>query len=132
MEAIRRRGSLHPRSAAALWDWIDLVRSLDLYGDREIEAMIARVQPLLANAKRPTVLPALEQTLDDIAIVVKRSLLDLGTRAVDVKDETFSAPDPDRVRQARTRLGLPERRDDIETIPERAERPRATYISKEV
>jgi hypothetical protein len=133
LEAIRRRGSLHPRSAAALKDWVAMIRTLDMYGDRELESMIARVQPLLVSAKQPVILPALEQTLDDIVVVVKRSLLELGVRSPDIaKDDTFSAPDLDRVRQARTRLGLPERRDDIDFSAERAVTPRANYRNQEV
>lgn len=102
-----KNGGLQARTVVSLKNWISTVRSLNFYGDAEIEAMIAPVQAQIAADPNTRSVEALSQVFKDVSDVTKLSLLNLGVRPRKGKDiDATPAPAPELVRQARARLGL--------------------------
>lgn len=102
-----KNGGLQARTVVSLRNWIDTVRSLNFYGDVELEAMIAPVEAQINTDPTARNVDTLSQVFKDVADVTKLSLLNLGVRPRKVRDmDAAPAPAPELVRQARSRLGL--------------------------
>lgn len=103
----QKNGSLQARTVVSLRNWIETVRSLNFYGDAEIESMIAPVEAQLSASPDGRSFDSLTQAMKDVADVTKFSLLNLGVRPRGGKEiDAAPAPAPELVRQARARLGL--------------------------
>jgi hypothetical protein len=105
--AIEKNASLPPRSVVQLRNLVDQVKSLNFYGDEEIEQMIAAVAGQVDRQAEYRDLAVIEANLRDMATVVRASLIGLGerprqARTLGVVDE----PTGEMVRQARRGLGL--------------------------
>jgi hypothetical protein len=109
----RNDGKLHPRSVVQLKKLIEHVNQLNFFGDDETARMIAKVRDVFdkryASAQKAEATrnaADLQTALQDIAIITRQSLLDLGAspraaRALADLDTT-----PDNLTAARRRLQL--------------------------
>lgn len=107
--AIERNNNLPPRSVVQLKNMVDQIKSLNFYGDAEIEQMIAPVVAQLDKDAPDRDIAAIKDNLKDVATVVKASLIGLGQRPRRAR-ELGIADDPagEIVRRARSSLGLAE------------------------
>ena len=117
LAAIKRNDRLPPRSVVQLRNLVEQVRSLNFYGDQEIEAMINRVA-FQVDGVQDRNLAEIQSSLRDIATVVRASLIGLGekprgARSLGVADE----PTPEMVRRARRGLGLEDEEGAIVELP---------------
>ncbi len=106
----RRSGeSLSPRSIMQLNNLLTQVRSLNFYGDTDMERIMAQVQQIVEQSptERQTSLADIQRTLRAVATVTRAELLDLEeeprvARSIAIPD----FPTDSSVRQARAELGL--------------------------
>jgi|GEM_PF-2796150 len=106
----RRSGeSMSPRSIVQLGNLITQIRSLNFYGDTEIERMMEQVQRIVdqSPSERQASLADIQRTLRAIATVSRSTLLDLeedprSAREIAIPD----FPSDSSVRQARAEVGL--------------------------
>lgn len=107
LTAIRRKDGLGPRSIVQLKNMIEQVKSLNFYGDDEVDRMINQVQIQLSQDVDSRDLSQIDQNLADIATITRASLIGLGeqprrARQLGIADN----PTPEMVRTARRGLGL--------------------------
>lgn len=119
LATLQRRGgtSFSPRSVVQLKHLMTQIRSLNFYGDQEVERIMEHLQAIveLRPAERQRSLPEIQQVLRSIAITTRQTLLDLeeeprAPHEVEVP-ELLRVPAA-AVRQARAELGL-----DRATLP---------------
>jgi hypothetical protein len=107
LAAIQKNANLPPRSVVQLRNLVDQVRSLNFYGDEEIEAMIQAVAGQVDRQAEYRDLAVIEANLRDIATVVRASLIGLGERPRQARElGVVDEPTGEMVRQARRGLGL--------------------------
>lgn len=111
--AITKHDRLPPRSVVQLKHLIDQVQSLNFYGDTEINTMIDGIRPYLDKSAEARDLEQIAGNLQNIATVVRASLIGLGQTPRQTRDNLNDLGIPERptqemVRQARTGLGLAE------------------------
>lgn len=108
---VRKNGQLQARTVVALRNWIDTVRALNFYGDREIENFIAPIQATLNASPGNRSIEAITATLKDISDMALDGMLALGIRPKGQADAPqFVATEieaSNRRRLAPTALDLP-------------------------
>jgi hypothetical protein len=105
--AIQKKDSLPPRSVVQLRHLVDQVKSLNFYGDTEIEQMVDLVAGQLDRAAEDRNVAEIEANLRDVAVVVRASLIGLGQQPRAARELGLAdAPTAELVRQARRGLGL--------------------------
>jgi hypothetical protein len=106
----RNDGKLHPRSVVQLRNLSEQVARLNFFGDDEIDLMLSQVRTAfdqraeLRNAANAGY-GAINEKLNDIAVVTRASLLDLGQNPR-VSRLVADVPAEDDITQARRRLNL--------------------------
>jgi hypothetical protein len=105
--AIQKNDHLPPRSVVQLKNLVEQVKSLNFYGDAEIEQMIGLVAGQLNQKADDRDVVEISRNLTDIATVVKASLIGLGelprtSRGLGLVD----VPDMETVQRSRRGLGL--------------------------
>jgi hypothetical protein len=82
--SIERNGRLHPASIKSLKSWRQMVKEMDIYGDTELQQMIAQVDEVIAMPadERKDRISDIEEVIRDVAITTSSSLLDLGVRQI--------------------------------------------------
>ncbi|HEX7735505.1 MAG TPA: DUF3150 domain-containing protein [Ktedonobacteraceae bacterium] len=83
LATLQRRGGerFSPRSVVQLKNLLTQIRSLNFFGDAEIDTMMARIEQIvsLSPATRQHSLSEIQQTLRAIATTTRATLLELGT-----------------------------------------------------
>jgi hypothetical protein len=106
----RRSGeSFAPQSVRQLSNLLAQVRSLNFYGDTEIDRMMEQLQEIVAAspAERQSSLADIGRTLRAIATVTRSTLLDLDEEPREARHIAIpDLPTDVSVRQARAELGL--------------------------
>lgn len=107
LAAIQRNQSLPPRSVVQLKNMVDQVKSLNFYGDEEIERMVKRIAWYANQEAQDRDVIQIKGNLRDIATVVRASLIGLGNRPRQARELGIAdAPSEEMVRSARRGLGL--------------------------
>ncbi|MDD5510799.1 MAG: hypothetical protein PHI12_08315 [Dehalococcoidales bacterium] len=109
LDSIKRNdGKLVGKSASQLAALMDKVASLNFYGDRDIDAMMAKVKATLGEVKDRNI-DQVTGVLKDIGILTRASLIALGDNPRSARDVGIPvAPANGIVRQARAALGIVE------------------------
>lgn len=114
LSTLQRRGgeSFSGRSTMQLGNLLSRIRSLNFFGDTEMEQMMARVQEIveLTPAERQRSMVEIERTLRAIATTTRATLLDLDedTRAPRTDLGIVAYPTAQLVSSARAELRLPD------------------------
>lgn len=88
---VKKNGQLQARTVVALRNWIDTVRALNFYGDKEISDMIAPIQAQI-NGEGTRNLDDIVNTLREFSDVALDGMLALGVRPKNqTKDPLFVA-----------------------------------------
>lgn len=119
LTTLQRRGdSFASRSLVQLNNLVTQIRTLNFFGDTEMEQMMARVEQIVAltPADRQRSLAEIGRTLRAIATTTRSTLLDLDTEPRQARELGIpDIPTNHLVRQARAELGFPL---DVETLTE--------------
>src|SRR5262245_46778832 len=86
LAAIQKNAALPPRSVVQLTNLVSQVKSLNFYGDTEIEQMIAPIAAQLDREAADRDLSQIEATLQDSAVSLRASLISLGERPRAARD----------------------------------------------
>lgn len=109
LATLERRERMCPRSIVQLNHLLSQIRSLNFYGDVEIERMMQQIEEIVEEspAERERSLAEIQQTLRAIATVTRATLLDLEEAPRSARDLAIpDIPTEASVRQARAELGL--------------------------
>jgi len=110
LSTLQRRGdSFAPRSVVQLTNLVTQIRTLNFFGDSEMEQMIARVERIVAMTPtdRKQSLEDIRRTLRAIATTTRSTLLDLDSEPRQARELGIpDIPTEHLVRQARAELGL--------------------------
>ena len=105
----RSNESLSPRSVVQLNNLLAQVRSLNFYGDADIDRMMTQIEQIVEQtpAERQASVADIQRTLQAIATATRATLLDLGEEPRSARDVGVSEyPTDSVVRQARAEIGL--------------------------
>lgn len=101
----RHDGQLHPRSVVQLRNLAEQVQRLNFFGDGEIDTMLAQVRSAFAQRAELRNAADIQARLNDIAVVTRASLLDLGQEPRGSR-LVADVPTAEEIGQARRRLNL--------------------------
>lgn len=106
--ALTRNDNLPARSVVQLRHLVEQVRSLNFYGDAEIEQMIGVVETQLNRKAEDRDVGEITANLTDIATVMRASLIGLGERPRAARAARLVEDTPEwaEVQRARRRLGV--------------------------
>jgi hypothetical protein len=98
---------MHPKSLEQLRNLVKQISNLNFFGDGEIDQMTSAVVSQLGNLNKESGVGDIKQCLQDVAILARSSLIDLGetprsARSLGVPDVPTSVS----VRRSRESLGL--------------------------
>jgi hypothetical protein len=109
LAGLQRRERISPRSIVQLNNLLSHIRSLNFYGDTEIERIMQQIEEIVEEspAERERSMAEIQQTLRAIATVTRSTLLDLEEEPRSARDLAVpDIPTEASVRQARAELGL--------------------------
>ncbi len=108
LESIQRNdGRLVGKAAESLRNLIATVQKLNFYGDRELSAKIEQIQGLLGPAPEERSVEAIQQGLQELGLLCRAALIDLGERPRSGRDVGIADVVPvGTVRLQRAALGL--------------------------
>ena len=121
LAGIEKNKSVHPKSIEQLRNLVKQIGNLNFFGDGEIEQMINTVMSQLGNLSKERGVGDIQKCLQDVAILTRSSLVDLGetprsARSLGVPD----VPTDIAVRRSRESLGLGDM--EVEKLGERSGR----------
>ncbi len=116
LSTLQRRSneSISPRSIVQLNNLLSQVRSLNFYGDADIDRMMTQIEQIVQQtpADRQASVADIQRTLHAIATVTRSTLLDLDEELRSARDIGIpDFPTDSSVRQARAEIGL-----DLDTV----------------
>ncbi|HZU03369.1 MAG TPA: DUF3150 domain-containing protein [Ktedonobacteraceae bacterium] len=113
LESIKKNGeTLRGRSKMQLKNLVDQVRELNFYGDPDIDGIMNRLQDIVDQPARDRDVSEIERQIRAVALVTRRTLLELGQEVRSERDREVDIDIPDvpgeeDIREARLELSLP-------------------------
>lgn len=133
LTTLQRRGDrFAPRSVVQLNNLLNQIRTLNFFGDTEMEQMMARVEQIVAltPADRQRSLAEISQTLRAIATTTRHTLLDLEAEPRQARELGIpDIPTDHLVRAARAELGLRLDEDPLTMLPLEVRGNRAEFAA---
>lgn len=77
-ETTARNGRVHPRTAVQLRNLVQEVQRLNFFGDQEVDRMVEKIRSLIEVPTQDRSTTQIQAALQDVALVLKASLLALG------------------------------------------------------
>lgn len=117
LDSIKRNdGKLVGKVAAQLSNLIETVNGLNFYGDRDIEAMMAKVKAQMGDTPKDRSVADIEATLKDIGTITRATLMSLGAEPRNGRGLGIDFDPTDTViRQARRSIGIADDTDKVAT-----------------
>lgn len=129
LASIRRQDgeTVRGRSVMQLRNLVDQVKSLNFYGDRDVEAIMSRLQVVVDQDAKDRDVSDIQRQLRAIALVTRRTLIELGEEVRSERGRDIDIPDlpsQQEVREARLELDLPVSTSEIRSIDHSAREER--------